>query len=132
MRASKVMMRGRSASLLVFACLAAACIAIACGGGSSGESCPSNDLPSACPSNVPSYANDIAPILRSRCGPCHFPGGVEDSQHDYSTYAHVYAQRGTMLNQVYSCSMPPSGSPPPTADERAKLLAWFVCNAPNN
>jgi hypothetical protein len=128
MRAAQVVTRAATRALVV-----ALIVAAGCGGSSGGgDSCPTNDLPQSCPASVPSYANDIAPILNARCAPCHYPGGIEDAAHDYSTYAHVHAQRGPMLDQIYACSMPPSGSPAPTPDERAKLLAWFVCGAPNN
>ena len=41
-------------------------------------------------------------------------------------------QRGPMLNQVYACNMPPDDAGQPTPEERAILLGWFVCKAPNN
>src|SRR5262245_58419460 len=37
-----------------------------------GGDCP-NDLPSTCPTPVPSYAADIAPILAAKCEGCHAP-----------------------------------------------------------
>ncbi len=94
-------------------------------------SCP-RDLPSACPATPPSYARDVAPIIGSKCFPCHGPGGIEDTTHDLATYDHVFAQRTDALTQVYSCAMPTKDGTPLTAAERATLLAWLVCHAPNN
>ncbi len=92
--------------------------------------CP-QDLPTACPSNVPSYQSDVAPIFASRCVVCHSPDG-SDTQRTYVNYAAIYANRGAILDQVYACNMPPSGDPAPTAPERTKLLTWLICGAPNN
>jgi hypothetical protein len=94
-------------------------------------SCP-QDLPSSCLTPPPSFKSDVEPILERRCWACHTDGGVAASAHDFSTYAHVFAQRTEMLDQVYACRMPPEGADAPTPEERAKLLGWFVCKAPNN
>jgi len=101
---------------------------IGCGGGDSG--CP-NDLPSACPASPPSYSQGVAAIISGRCFPCHAPGGVEASR-PLTTYPEVFSQRGPVLDQVYHCKMPLAGAPALTAAERADLLAWLVCNAPDN
>ena len=92
--------------------------------------CP-QDLPAACPSNVPSYQMDVAPIFAQRCVVCHSPDG-SDAQRDYVHYTAIYANRGAILDQVYACNMPPSGATAPTPSERTKLLTWLVCGAPNN
>ncbi|MGZ3454192.1 MAG: hypothetical protein ACXVEF_31595 [Polyangiales bacterium] len=47
-------------------------------------------------------------------------------------YSAIFARRTTVLTQVYSCKMPQEGEPALSADERAKLLMWLVCKAPNN
>ena len=99
-----------------------------CGGGE--MSCP-NDLPGACPSTPPSYSRDISQVISARCFPCHAPGGQEAVK-PLTTYQQVFDQRGPVLDQVYHCLMPLAGSPQLTATERAQLLAWLVCNAPNN
>ncbi len=102
----------------------ALCLA-ACSGGTT---CP-NDLPASCPAQVPSYANDIAPLIESSCFPCHAPGGVE-AVTLLNDYPHVFFYRSSVLDQVYHCEMPQSGSL--TAEQRATLLAWLVCNSPDN
>ena len=143
MRAPKIV---TSSSLAVFLLGAAASSAACSGGGVAGPTdpdagdsgsdggnvtCPS-DLPSMCPAQPPSYKTDIAPILAVRCFPCHQPGGVEGTTRNYSTYAVVSAQQQSMESQTYQCRMPPGDSPAPTPQERALLLAWLVCGAPNN
>jgi hypothetical protein len=101
----------------------------ACGDPAGGQ-CP-NDLPASCPTTVPSYQTDIAPILQSHCLGCHAPGGVEANK-PLDSYSAVYGERSPVLTQVYGCLMPPAGSPAPTAAERQLLLSWLVCKSPNN
>ena len=106
-----------------------------------GASCPS-DLPSSCPMPVPSYTTDIVPIIQGYCYPCHGPGGIEQAQFDYTSYMGVYRSKSSILDQVYSCQMPPlngvdSGidAGPATAlpeSTRVTLLSWLVCGAPEN
>ncbi len=95
-------------------------------------SCP-NDLPSACPGpTAPSFASTIQPTLSSRCHSCHSEGGAAGTSHVFDTYDEVYSERRVMLNQIFACAMPPSSAEALSSDERAALLAWFVCGAPNN
>jgi len=90
------------------------------------------DLPPACPSSMPSYQQDVAPIFTSRCVTCHSPDG-SDSRRDYVNYPAIYANRSAILDQVYACNMPPGGAAAaPTTPERVTLLTWLVCGAPNN
>lgn len=62
--------------------------------------------------------------------PCHAPGG-RAADHDLTTQAGLHRDRRTALSRVYACIMPPDDAPPLSLDERAKLLAWLVCDAPN-
>jgi hypothetical protein len=80
---------------------------------------------------MPSYSADVAPIISAHCLKCHAPGGQEASK-DFTTYQHVFDQRAAILDQFYSCRMPPEDEPRPTSPERALLLGWLVCKAPNN
>jgi hypothetical protein len=82
-----------------------------------------------CPTNPPSYASVVAPIIAIRCVSCHSPGGVEPV-HLLETYDEVFKNRGPVLDQVDACLMPQDGSMPES--ERTVLLTWFVCDAPNN
>ncbi len=91
--------------------------------------CPS-DLPASCPSPTPSYQTDVEPILRSHCVGCHSPSGT--AGYYETTYAQVAAQQSAVLDQVYDCLMPPADSLQLTLAQRETLLAWLVCNAPDN
>jgi len=111
-----------------------------CNAGDGAEGC-THDLPSMCPPVVPSYKSDIASIVARRCSPCHFPGGVEVSVLDMSTYGGVVNAESAIVNQVAMCLMPPTEGIPSRAvqpapnlcdSERVALLAWLVCGAPNN
>jgi mono/diheme cytochrome c family protein len=115
-----------------FAAVAAVASALGCSSQStpSASACP-NDLPVACAATPPSYARDVAPILAAKCVVCHGPGGVEATR-DLSTYDHVHTQRSSVLDQVHACMMPPAGGEALTAAERATLLGWLVCGAPQN
>ena len=95
------------------------------------EACPS-DLPAACPAAPPSYRSDVLPTLQRRCWACHTDGGIEALKHDLGTYPSVFRQRGSILTQVYGCLMPLADASALSPDERAALLAWLVCGAPDN
>jgi len=103
---------------------------LACGGPRTSGNCP-NDLPASCPSPAPSYQAKVAPIINLRCVTCHSPGGQEASR-PLQTYSQVYSERSAVLNQVYSCNMPPGSAAEPTEQEREALLGWLVCGAPQN
>jgi hypothetical protein len=126
----------RSAIVVLLA--AAACTGKSSGGGGSGDagaeaatSCP-NDLPDTCPMPTPSYAGSVSAIITDKCNGCHADGGVGQSTEDFSTYDRIHSRRGPMLNQVYACLMPPPDAGQLTPSERAQLLGWLVCEAPDN
>jgi hypothetical protein len=109
-------------------------------GADTGIPCP-HDFPDACSMPVPSYKTDIVPIMRMRCAPCHYDGGIEAFMYDFSTYASVDNADVSIQNQVALCEMPPvAGIPklgvkpaPPLSDaQRVTLFDWLVCGAPNN
>lgn len=95
------------------------------------EACPS-DLPAACPSPAPGYDAAVLPVLARRCWGCHGDGGLEVASRDLGTYDAVFRQRSAVLNQVYGCLMPPADAAALSADERAAILGWLVCGAPQN
>jgi hypothetical protein len=93
--------------------------------------CPAT--PSGC-ANVPSYANDIAPLVKRTCATCHAPGGVA-SDRDLTTYAGVSRWASTAYAQLIRCLMPPLDAGPDamvTASERGQLEQWINCGAPDN
>ena len=90
-------------------------------------SCP-NDLPAACPSPAPSYA-EVGPLVQARCLPCHAPGGVEATI-ELDTQATLHARRTSVLTQIYSCLMPLPDAGQLTAAERQAILGYLVCGAP--
>jgi predicted CXXCH cytochrome family protein len=93
--------------------------------------CP-NDLPTACPSAVPSFSRDVQPVMQGQCGTCHSASGTAPD-HRFLTYTDAFSQRSAFLNQVYSCKMPPPGAVEGlSVPSRELVLTWLVCNAPNN
>jgi uncharacterized membrane protein len=94
--------------------------------------CP-DDLPSDadCEGTLPSYKAEVAAVVNERCGTCHGPGGVEVSL-PLSTHAQLYQQRRSVLNQIFTCRMPPACAIDLTSDERAMLLKWMVCGSLDN
>lgn len=94
------------------------------------EVCP-RSLPKDCPA-PPSYKQDIAPLVETRCLMCHGPGGKAYPARDLTSYDHMYAQRTEILSQVYNCRMPPEDGTPLSARELDLLLLWLVCGAPND
>jgi hypothetical protein len=133
-RRSNVSSRSRLQGYAIAAAVAVGLLACGGDGGppapSDGGSCP-RDLPAACPPTPPSWSATVQAIVQTRCTGCHSRFGVE-SNRPLDGYARVYAQRGPALNQIYACRMPPADAPALTPDERAALLAWFVCGAPEN
>jgi hypothetical protein len=46
------------------------------------------------------------------------------------SYDAIYRTRTTVLTQLVRCAMPPASEPKLSAEERAALLGWLVCGAP--
>lgn len=92
------------------------------------NSCPS-DLPTSCPSS-PSYMNEVAPLVVTKCGPCHLAASVQ--QRPLDSYTTLTADRDSVRTQLLVCQMPPTGSPQLSDAERHTLLQWLVCGAQSN
>ncbi|WP_394844448.1 cytochrome c [Pendulispora brunnea] len=110
---------------------------LACGSDSSsdpnpGPSCP--ELPQQCAGTPPSYSTEIKSLVEQHCFPCHAPGGtgVGAAGRDFSKYEILQRDKAKALLRVYGCTMPPKEAPQPSADDRATLVKWLVCGAPNN
>jgi hypothetical protein len=93
-------------------------------------------LSTKCPANVPSWQNDIQPLIATYCLRCHSEGGIAPPQFDYTSYQGVFDNRSVMSNDIYQCKMPLRDASPPTAmpsdQERQTFISWFACGAPQN
>ena len=90
-------------------------------------------IPKSCPA-APSYANDIAPLVKRTCDTCHAANGSA-SDRDLTTYKNLTKLETTSLVQVADCLMPPSDAGADamlSPSDRTQLLQWFVCGSPNN
>ena len=128
------MKRWITASFAV-AATAAACYVSPSGSSSSQQQSSSSSscggAAASCPPTPPSYATDVSPIVFQYCESCHAPGKSQSGK-PLDTYASVTSLSAKVQSKVNDCSMPPSGSPQPTAAERDTLLGWLACGAPNN
>jgi hypothetical protein len=85
-----------------------------------------------CPSPPPSYAEEVVPILQAKCNNCHWG---DAGPWPLTGYHAVAAWRDLVFLDVEKCTMPPAdaGADALLSDvERATLLAWISCGAPNN
>ena len=98
------------------------------GGGAGGASSCPNDLPASCPAPAPGWASDVAPVITARCAICHSSGGAAANQ-PLTDHADVFARKGSVLNQIHACKMPPAGATALTTAERIALETWLVCGA---
>ena len=109
---------------------------------------PASTAPST-PQDTVSFADDVLPIFRQRCGECH---GAEDENGEVRTevslnlleYERVMAgsEFGTvveagdpansfLLDMIMDGTMPEQGDPVPE-EEIAVIRAWIEAGAPNN
>jgi mono/diheme cytochrome c family protein len=107
---------------------------LGCGGhdGNPPSSC-SVTLPPACPDPAAptSFAHDVAPIFASVCATCHTPGKQMGTV-PLDNYSQIYSRRGTILNQIFTCLMPPIDGPQATNDQLMTIVNWLMCDAPEN
>jgi hypothetical protein len=116
-------------SLLVAA--VAALTLPACGNEDSPAACPGITADS-CPDPVPSYAEEIAPLLERRCQTCHTPGN-DSGLWSLGDHESAAEWTETTLRVIRNCSQPPPDSGVYlTSSERRALEAWLVCGAPDN
>jgi uncharacterized membrane protein len=125
----------RKNMILGFAMLAfgAAAVLGGCDSATSGNgngTC-SASVSASCPATAPSYASDVAPLIRTYCGSCHAAGGQEADK-PLDTYANLSGRIGEVQSQLVTCAMPPSGDSQPTAAELQTILDWITCGAQND
>ena len=119
-----------------------ALLLVACGKGSSEPDAAANELPpnctaidaSSCSTPIPSFATDITPMLDRACNStCHAPGM---GPWPLNTYSDVSDWASIIQADIATCSMPPAdagaGNGSLSDAERATLLDWIACGAPNN
>ena len=73
------------------------------------------------------FASDASPIFRTRCTPCHMPGGEAADEHDFSRAENARAQRRLIFGKVSTHTMPPPGAGTLRQEEEATILAWAMC-----
>jgi hypothetical protein len=118
----------------------ASCVALGCGQTSTepkdaapSPSCAVIDA-STCQNPIPSYSRDVAPALDRTCNStCHAPGV---GPWPLTNYADVFDWGSIIGGDIAQCTMPPpdagAGNGNLTDQERAAILNWLVCGAPNN
>jgi hypothetical protein len=89
-------------------------------------------LPSACPTEVPSYAGEIAGIIERHCGNCHLENNL-GGPWPFTHWQDVYDWNGSLRVTLEQCLMPPPDTDAPLSEtDRVKLQSWLACGAPNN
>jgi hypothetical protein len=92
--------------------------------------CP-NDYPMTCPSPAPTWDGGARPIIDGKCVPCHNPTGLAFDK-PLTDYNKVYSLKQTVIDQIFSCYMPPPDAGVLDETERQTILGWFVCGAQQN
>lgn len=92
--------------------------------------CPPVQTTSAC-EPAPTYTGDVAAVFAAACVSCHQAGGTA-ARYDLTSVAGVRRKGSTVLTQVQNCQMPPADAARPLDPaERALVLQWFACGAPD-
>ncbi len=100
-----------------------------------------DDAPSGSdPNHIPTYFEDVEPLMARRCVSCHQPGNL--APFSLATWADVAPKKDWIAGAVASLRMPPfppaqEGGCPPiddprvmTAEERALIARWVAAGAP--
>jgi len=99
-----------------------------------GRECPTS-APLSCPTPVPSYAQDVLPVLNAKCNGCH-TGATPDAPWALITWVDVNGWALAIAQDLIICSMPPvdagADAPVLTKAETDTILGWIVCGAPDN
>jgi uncharacterized membrane protein len=101
-------------------------------GDGGGEVCDVT-APTACPSDMPTYA-DVEPIFQERCVTCHQGPGQSElcpTCWELTDYSHVVSWKDSIRTAMLACEMPPPSSGiTMTNAERMQILEWLRCGAP--
>ena len=85
-----------------------------------------------CPAELPSYANEVAPIFAAHCNQCH---NGEDPRGPWplNDPIDIGDWALSIKADLEDCLMPPPDSDAPlSAADRQTLHVWLSCGAPNN
>jgi uncharacterized membrane protein len=111
-----------------------------CSNADPGRSNPEAGPPGPCPTNaiecpdsgpVPTYTQDVLPILEAHCVVCHGAGGVKQDV-PLTPYSNFVKRTGTSLraqtaiSKVLNCEMPPPPEPRVSEVERETLVCWYA------
>ncbi len=102
-----------------------------CGGGTTAPAICPKDPPVDCPEPAPSYAANVAPVMRTRCANCHQPGAIQEFV-PFQTYEQVQAWQVGIKAMLEACMMPPADQPQPAVQEWRAILGWIACGAMND
>jgi hypothetical protein len=98
------------------------------------ESCVSHDFPPyvCAPNVVVSYANDVHPIVTTKCAieGCH--NGDNGGDKNWTDFDLFQSKSKTARFYVIQRIMPPDGATPLTQDEINAIACWVDQDSPNN
>lgn len=94
---------------------------------SQSDATPNGSSPTGTPTSqgeqIPTYNDDIHPIVEKYCSACHRPGSGLPVWTDYSQ---AFAKRNKIMERVVvNRSMPPKGMPQLDASDIAKIKTWI-------
>ncbi len=93
----------------------------------------SNNPPTTnCNGNNPSFANDVFPLMQTKCATnsgCHGAGST-NSGGPFTSYALINAKASNIKSQVSSGNMPKTGSI--TSTEKNTIICWVNNGATDN
>jgi hypothetical protein len=84
--------------------------------------------PTACTDPSLRWAG-VEPIFEQSCAPCH--SGAPGAPWPLANWVDVAAWADSISQDLTDCTMPPlDGGVPMTSGERAEILGWLACGAP--
>jgi hypothetical protein len=84
--------------------------------------------PPPCTTDRPDYEAEVAPLVERYCTSCHSPGGDAGDEHDFTDLQLLRSQHKLVSARLRVHSMPPTTSPQPSEEERARLRRWADCD----